>query len=101
TILDMERSDIRYYPNGWLRQFRTTHKRLYFLEEELDGLPPIFRLNDRYGAILVTEEFVDIVERDRLTGMSCDLVWPQSDPEVERQKYLEKRRRKKKPQRKA
>lgn len=92
--LDLSGSDISFYPDGRIRTYRNNHGCLYFQNEWLKNAPPIFRLTKR-GPILVTDLFVDVIQSLGLTGAKCEQLWPHTDIESDRLKYLVKRKRKK------
>lgn len=97
--LDRERSEIEWFPQlkreiGKPRQARAI-KRFAFHEGALAD-EVLFQLPEMsaHTHIFVTQEFINCVDKNGLTGFRFTDVWPPADPAIERQKYLAKRQKK-------
>jgi hypothetical protein len=95
SIFDVPRTDIRFWPDKDLKAFRSGNGKVCFQPDQLETLPPVFRVMNRRGPILVTEEFMNVVRSEGLTGFACEQIYPPPDPEIERRKYLQKRQQEK------
>lgn len=100
--IDRDRSEAEYFPKTEAEKRRHAGppllyrlRRGVFLEDKI-GDTPIFKLaNSLQETIYVSSEFVDRVVEAGLRGFAFNQVWPPPDSRAERERFLQKRMKKK------